>query len=202
MSELEPVSAASKAGPKVPKVPNSKKVHILRHGQAIHNVQRGYPLRDPPLTDQGLAEAGAVSMKFEPELIICSPMVRTIQTALAAFPDLLPQSKIAVEIWPDLREAHDAICNKGVPRATLAAAFPRLDFSRCREEWDYEAHSDEVAIQRAGRVRAALAERPEQDILLISHRGFISYLVSGPQFSNCELRSYTFGPGNALVEVA
>ncbi|KAJ6462408.1 hypothetical protein DFH09DRAFT_1228116 [Mycena vulgaris] len=110
MSELEPVSG--------PELPNSKTVHIRRHGQAIHKcltvkcVQRGYPLRERPLTDQGLAKAGAVSMKFEPDLIICSPM--------------------------------------GVPRAILAAAFPRLDFSRCKEKWDYEAHSDEVAIQRAG----------------------------------------------------
>ncbi|KAJ7453085.1 phosphoglycerate mutase-like protein [Mycena latifolia] len=198
-----------------------KKIHILRHGQAIHNVQRGYPLRDPPLTDQGLAEASAVSMSFQPDLIICSPMVRTIQTTLAVFPDLLSpgHSKTALEIWPDLREAHDAICNKGVPRAKLAAAFPGLDFSCCREEWDYEAHSDEVAIQRAKRVRAALAERPEQNILLVSHRGFIDYLVSGPQFSNCgmpvpdgflfiqltidiELRSYTFGPDSTFVKAS
>ncbi|KAJ7137950.1 phosphoglycerate mutase-like protein [Mycena epipterygia] len=183
--------------------PSSKKIHILRHGQAIHNVQRGYPLRDPPLTDQGLAEASAVPINFQPDLIICSPMDRTIQTALAAFPDLLlPSSKIRVEIWPDLREAHDAICNKGVPRAKLAAKFPAIDFSLCREEWDYEDHSDEVAIRRAKRVRDALAGRPEQSILLISHRGFIDYLVSGPQFSNCELRSYTFGPDNTLVKLS
>ncbi|KAJ7706848.1 histidine phosphatase superfamily [Mycena rosella] len=190
-----PASTAEKS------TPISKKIHILRHGQAIHNVQRGYPLRDPPLTDQGIAEARAVSLAFQPDLIICSPMVRTIQTALAAFPDLLPlhQSKTTLEIWPDLREAHDAICNKGVARTQLAAAYPELDFSRCREDWDYEAHSDEVAIQRAKRVRAVLAERPEQSILLISHRGFIDYLVSGPRFSNCELRSYIFGPENTLV---
>ncbi|KAJ6531062.1 phosphoglycerate mutase-like protein [Mycena capillaripes] len=181
---------------------SSKKILILRHGQAIHNVQRGYPFRDPPLTEQGLDEARAVSLGFRPDLIICSPMTRTIQTALAVFPDLLsPEFTIAVEIWPDLREAHDAICNKGVPRTELSAAFPALDFSRCIDEWDYESHSRKSATQRAERVRKALAERPEQNILLVTHRGFINYLiqVAGPQFSNCELRSYTSGPDYTLV---
>ncbi|KAJ6501883.1 phosphoglycerate mutase-like protein [Mycena sanguinolenta] len=177
---------------------NGKKIHILRHGQAIHNVQRGYPFRDPRLTDQGLAEARAVCLGFQPDLIICSPMTRTIQIAFALFPDLLSQCAIAIEIWPDLREAHDAICNKGVSRAELSAAFPGLDFSRCNEDWDYEAHSPDGAARRAERVRTALAERPEKRILLVGHRGFIDYLVPGPQFSNCELRSYVFGPDNTL----
>ncbi|KAJ6457399.1 phosphoglycerate mutase-like protein [Mycena vitilis] len=179
-----------------------KKIHILRHGQAIHNVQRGYPFPDPPLTDRGLDEARATVVNFQPDLIICSPMTRTIQTTLALFPDLLSRSAIALEIWPDLREAHDAICNKGVQRAELSTAFPRLDFSRCNEEWDYEPHSHETATRRAESVRAALAERPEQNILLVGHRGFINYLVAGPQFANCELRSYTLGPDNALVQIS
>ncbi|KAJ7355816.1 histidine phosphatase superfamily [Mycena albidolilacea] len=179
---------------------NGKKIHLLRHGQAIHNVQRGYPFRDPPLTDQGLAEARAVSLDFQPDLVICSPMNRTINTALAVLPDLLSQS--AVEIWPDMREAHDAICNKGVSRAELSAAFPDLDFSRCNEEWDYEDHSHDAATRRAERVRTVLAERSEQNILLVGHRGFIDYLVAGPQFANCELRSYRFGPDNTLVKIS
>ncbi|KAJ7766607.1 phosphoglycerate mutase-like protein [Mycena metata] len=180
----------------------TKKIHILRHGQAIHNVQRGYPLRDPPLTAQGLAEARAVSLSFQPDLIICSPMTRTIQTALATFPHLLAQNPASLEIWPDLREAHDAVCNQGVSRAKMAAAFPQVDFSRCSEEWDYEVHSAEAATRRAKRVRAALAERTERNTLLVGHRGFIDYLVAGPRFSNCELRSYTFGPDHTLVKMS
>lgn len=112
-------------------------------------------------------------------------MNRTINTALAVLPDLLSQSAITVEIWPDMREAHDAICNKGVSRAELSAAFPDLDFSRCNEEWDYEDHSHDAATRRAERVRTVLAERSEQNILLVGHRGFIDYLVAGPQFANC-----------------
>lgn len=115
-------------------------------------------------------------------------MTRTIQTANAVFSDLMsPEFTITIEIWPDLREAHDAICNKGVPRAELSAAFPALDLSRCSDEWDYEPHSRPAATQRAEQVRKTLAERPEQNILLVTHRAFINYLIEdhGLQFSNC-----------------
>ncbi|KAJ7029414.1 hypothetical protein C8F04DRAFT_1265066 [Mycena alexandri] len=77
-------------------------------------------------------------------------MTRTIQTALATFPDLLAQNTVALEIWPDLREAHDAVCNQV-------------------KSGDYEVHSAEAATCRAKRVRAALAERTERNILLRQH---------------------------------
>jgi broad specificity phosphatase PhoE len=66
-----------------------------------------------------------------------------------------------------------------VHRAELSAAFPGLDFLRCREEWYCALHSRTGAT-----LRAALAERPEQNILLVGHRGFVDYLVTGP-FFNC-----------------
>ncbi|KAJ7073829.1 histidine phosphatase superfamily [Mycena amicta] len=189
-----------------------KRIRILRHGQAIHNVQRGYPHRDPPLTEQGLAEALRASSalsKDPPELVICSPMMRTIHTALVAVPSLLPTGTASaggdfhsdpsalqpipkLEVWPDLREAHGAICNLGVSRAKLAAVFESqitLDLSLCSEEWDYEVHSKEEAKRRAERVRKALAQRTERDILLVTHRAFIKYLVETPRFENGEMRT-------------
>lgn len=113
-------------------------------------------------------------------------MRRTIDTALTTFSEILKGPyAVPFEIWPDLREAHDAICNKGASRVKLVEAFPALDFSLCREEWDYEEHSNEAAIKRAERAKAELWRREEQDIVIISHRAFISYLVAGSQFSNC-----------------
>ena len=87
-------------------------------------------------------------------------MTRTIQTALIVFGHLLlnTSSKTELQVWPDLREAHDAICNKGVSRAELAAKFPQFDFSACREEWDYPPHSPEDAIARAESVRQRLKD--------------------------------------------
>jgi len=130
-------------------------------------------------------------LPFKPDLIISSPMSRAIQTAQIAFRHIL-QGPFAVPlmIWPDLREGYDDICNVGLSRFALSEMFPDLDFSLCMEEWDYEPHSDGAALERAERVKAALWKCDEKDIVIVSHRGFISYLVGGPQFTNCEIRSY------------
>ncbi|KAM5343980.1 hypothetical protein ACJ41O_012517 [Fusarium nematophilum] len=163
-------------------------IHILRHGQALHNVDRGYPHRDPPLTEVGTQQASNVALPAQPDLIVVSPMTRTIQTALIAFPQLLDSPsaavRVKVQVWPDLREAHDAICNKGVSRADMAAKFPQFDFSACPEEWDYPAHSFDGAAARAERVRNRLKELSlsYNNIMLITHRGFIAFLVKGERF--------------------
>jgi broad specificity phosphatase PhoE len=80
-------------------------------------------------------------------------MTRTIQTPLIVFDPLLtnPSTKVEMQVWPDLRETHGPICNKGVARAEIAAKFPQLDFAECREEWDYPPHSFEDAAAREKR---------------------------------------------------
>lgn len=116
-------------------------------------------------------------------------MTRTIQTALLACGHLINASPRAaeVQVWPDLREAHDAICNKGVDRADLKTKFPQLDFSECSEMWDYLPHTIEDATMRAERVRQHLDALPEsyKNILLVTHRGFIAFLVQGTRFDVC-----------------
>ncbi|KAL7957565.1 phosphoglycerate mutase-like protein [Trichoderma compactum] len=170
-------------------------LHILRHGQALHNVDRGYPHRDPPLTEVGSQQASNVCLPAQPDLIIVSPMTRTIQTALIIFDQYLSSSSTNVElqVWPELRETHDeAICNKGMSRAEIAAKFAQFDFSACHEEWDYPPHSSEDAVVRAETVRGRLKELPRsyKNIFLVTHRGFIAFLVQGERFDACECRSY------------
>ncbi|KAF3927590.1 hypothetical protein AA313_de0206865 [Arthrobotrys entomopaga] len=167
-------------------------VHIIRHGQALHNVQRGYPDRDPPLTTTGYDATKLIKIPATPDLIVISPMTRTIQTAMNVFPAIFDTAE--VQIWPDLRESHDANCNKGISRAELAAKFPRLDFGECSEEWDYPPHTVERATIRAEEVRQRLKKlsKTHQNIAVIAHRGFIAYLVRGDRFDVCETRSYRF----------
>lgn len=87
-----------------------------------------------------------------------------------------------MQVWPDLREAHDAICNKGIiDRADLQAKFPHLDFSECSKKWDYPPHTIKDATMRAERVRHRL-ETSYKNILLVTHRGFIAFLVQGTRF--------------------
>jgi broad specificity phosphatase PhoE len=171
-------------------------VHIIRHGEALHNVERGYPHRDPPLTKAGNASTKRVSLTVRPDLILISPMTRTIETAMNIFPFLIEPGPFDVptQIWPDLREAHDAICNKGLSRSELASKFPQFDFSECHEEWDYPEHSIEGATARAERVRRRLKDLSTtyNNIAVITHRGIKAFLVKGKRFGLAEMRTYRF----------
>lgn len=165
-------------------------IHILRHGQALHNVDRQYTFTDPPLTALGEQQASLVRIEALPDLIVISPMTRTIQTAMIVFRDF---SDCEVQIWPDLREAFDATCNKGVAKALLSAKFPHLDLTECHEQWDYEAHTHDGATARGERVRSRLQKLSKyRHIYVITHRCFAAYLVQGPRFDVCEMRSYRF----------
>ena len=172
-------------------------IHIIRHGQALHNVAHDYPHRDPPLTHAGYKAAKKIELSSLPDLIVISPMTRTIQTALYAFPSIFDSVpfQTEVQIWPDLREAHDAECNKGVSRAEMVTKFPQLSFAGCPDEWDYPPFGTEDAIARAEGVRRHLKELSKQyaNIALITHRRFIAFLVKGDRFDVCETRSYRFG---------
>jgi broad specificity phosphatase PhoE len=171
-------------------------VHIIRHGEALHNVQRGCPHRDPPLTKAGNVSTKRVNLTVQPDLILISPMTRTIETAMNMFPFLTKTGPfhIPVQVWPDLREANDAVCNKGLSRKELASKFPQFDFSECNEEWDYPEHSTEAATERAERVRRRLKELSAtySNIAVITHRGIKAFLVKGKRFGLAEVRRYRF----------
>lgn len=69
-----------------------------------------------------------------------------------------PGAPVKVQVWRELREAHDAICNKGVSKVELMFKFPDFDFTRCHELWDYEPHTFEGAVAHAEVVRQKLRE--------------------------------------------
>lgn len=116
-------------------------------------------------------------------------MTRTIDTALIVLKSSQKKDPVSVPIMvsPDLREAHDAEGNKGVARVTMQTKYPTLDFSRCSETWDYELHTVDESTQRAERVRKSLKELSGlyKNILLVTHRGFLAFLVQGTRFNVC-----------------
>ncbi|KAJ5689500.1 hypothetical protein N7462_003892 [Penicillium macrosclerotiorum] len=123
-------------------------------------------------------------------------MTRTIQTAINLFPWILGSApfNVDVQIWPDLREAHDAICNQGISQAEMARKFPAFNLTECSEEWDYPPYTIEDATARAESVRHRLKEASKRyrNILIITHRGFLVFLVQGDRYEVCETRSYRF----------
>jgi len=149
--------------------------------------------RLPAVISLATSSTSSITIDFRPDLIIVSPMRRTIETAITAFGTNVDANKaLPIEVWPDLGEAHYAICNRGSPLAVLRMEYPHLDFSECNAEWIYEKHSRADAEKRAERIRRRLKEHPAQKIVVVTHRGFIAHLVESYIFDNCEIGVFGF----------
>ena len=88
-----------------------KKVYLIRHGQSEYNLLHGGGLSDSgsgvdpmvfdaPLTELGKEQARGIELPEDPELVVCSPLTRAVQTALLAFPGHVEH----MECWPEHRE--------------------------------------------------------------------------------------------------
>jgi len=76
----------------------------------------------------GGASGGRSATTFAPmpEVVLCSPLTRALQTAVGAFEG----TPARVEVLPELREHLTKSCDVGRPVGELVAEFPRADFER------------------------------------------------------------------------
>ncbi|RPA96805.1 phosphoglycerate mutase-like protein [Choiromyces venosus 120613-1] len=190
-----------------------KIITLVRHGQAHNNVDGKYYLHDPYLTPLGETQCHELSNKFPPkpavELLVSSPLKRTIQTTLLGFKKLV-ESGVKLELLAELQEASELPCDTGSSRRVLEkeGMFKGLDFSGLPEDWTSKqgkwAPDPDLLRERARVVRKWLKARSESHVVAVLHGGFLQYLTEdwaghgdlpGPGWSNTEFRSYVFVDG-------
>ena len=64
----------------------------------MHNVQCGHLDRDPPLTRAGNYSTKHINLATQPDLIIISPTMRTLQTAMNIIPSLAEQAPFDISV--------------------------------------------------------------------------------------------------------
>jgi broad specificity phosphatase PhoE len=200
------------------------KIHVVRHAEAVHNVEKDFSRLDPELTLLGRQQAEILGRTFPFSdtvgLIITSPLRRTIQTTLLAFTNVLNKryynegSGHGVEggaellIDPDLQERSALPCDTGSDRLALEIAFPSLDFSTLHSAWPskqglYSA-DDNAVNDRARKVRGhlreiivALKDGERRDIVVVTHGVFMKHLVGDPgiDLPKAGWKSYTIEEG-------
>jgi len=120
-------------------------ITFVRHGQAHHNLNCNYHLRDPYLTPLGEAQCHELSKEFPSEppvdLLVSSPLKRTIQTTLLGFKKQA-ESGAKVELLAELQEADAFPCDTGSSRDDLEKEelFQGLDFSGLPDDWTSKAY--------------------------------------------------------------
>jgi len=155
---------------------------------------------DAPLTEEGLRQCAQLARavgSVSPDVIITSPLTRTAQTAALCFAS---QLKVGVPLvaLESVRETVNYLCDARRPLSTIVADVQAqggvvVDISQgCLHEHDelwasYERrHGSQEAFDRhresadlpalALRAREAfawLAERPEREIVVVSHSAFL-----------------------------
>lgn len=205
-----------------------KILHLLRHGitemnDHLHKV--GYPppsdpmLWDTVLTVDGMAGARkrssrAAKLYPPPQVLLVSPLTRTLQTADLAFSDYRGHR----EVEPLLRERLYLSSDVGTSRDTLSTRFPHYNFASLEDVWWYDAvglrdqrpsmvqveqlmEPEGVFKRRCGDLRASLASRPEEVIGVVSHWGVLRELT-GREFENVELRTYVLDVETGRIDPA
>ncbi|KAH0538891.1 hypothetical protein FGG08_004547 [Glutinoglossum americanum] len=190
----------------------------VRHAEGLHNVGFAHHIPDPHLTPLGHQQCVNLNLSFPHhdtiELLVSSPLRRALYTALHGFATLIHQRGLRVIVLPDVQEGNSAPCDIGSPLEELRKEFDKefegvFDFGEVGEEWyvkagRYAATPDAIQV-RAKAAREWLKARPEKEIVLITHGGFISYVTEDPgaEWSNIEYRSYQFAPDSdsaSLIE--
>ena len=182
-----------------------KRVHFIRHAQSEHNarsevaedelaVRRDPSLRDAPLTPLGQDQARVlkreVAALHEIELVVVSPLTRAVQTTLAAF-----AGHPAPRLVHDLHREHlQSFCDIGRAPAKLSREFPALAFDHLADPWWHVGESadgpfapepDELLAARVAGFADWLSARPETEIAVVGHGGFLWHLT-GHAFGNAE----------------
>lgn len=198
----------------------SKVIHLVRHGQGFHNVAGEIDYKnylsaeylDASLTDLGWqqsealhAHLDATGIKAQVELVVVSPLLRTLQTAAGVWGGSgLPEGGEEPLMVDGLgKSPHAAIaapkglkfvanewcreqngmhpCDRRSSITFYKNRFPTVDFSEVATDEDTwwketERESAQELFFRARRFVRWLLDRPESRIAVVSHSSFIFHL--------------------------
>ncbi|KAK0644117.1 histidine phosphatase superfamily [Cercophora newfieldiana] len=180
---------------------------LVRHAEALHNATKDYSLHDPELSELGRSQCrelkknlmGKIPEELDVGLIVVSPMVRTIETALLAFGGLVDKG-IPIHAHAGWQENSAKPCDTGSSVEKVAALFPQVDFSHIDPVFPDKrspvgakyAYNTQAIVRRAQDSLRELYNRPEKVIIVVSHSGFLRQGVTGHYFFNADYRIFDF----------
>lgn len=167
---------------------------LVRHGQSHFNVHFSVTREDPGIVDPGLTDEGERQAKAAADgllgqgirRIVASPYWRTLHTA-----EIIAESLgLTVTIEPQVRERYFFTCDIGSHRSDLVERWPGFGFGDLPERWwpDQEETEDALAVRCAGFRRRVKDDENWEDLLIVSHWGFIRGLTGEAVANGVALR--------------
>ncbi|KAL1878206.1 hypothetical protein Daus18300_002123 [Diaporthe australafricana] len=165
-----------------------------------------YTIFDPELSELGRQQCQELSQGLRERLpkdldvglILCSPMRRTCETTMLALGDWAAEKGIPIHAHAGWQENSAKPCDSGSPIASVAAEFPKIDFSHVDPVWPDKtspaavkySYVKEHLLARAQSSLEDLYRRPEKAIIVVSHSGFLRQAVTGDWYHNADYRIY------------
>jgi len=210
--------------------PNAKRVILVRHGQSTYNDWRQKSIKrctclwenytggcDAPLSAKGkqqvqqLREIGFMSdLRKEVQLVVTSPLVRAMETALGAFLEPLSTSGACRPIvaLASVAERLDTACDIGTRKSELQQIYKNVDFSQVVDEyWWYGGRENSLedglhheqepwtaCYRRVDQTIQWLRARPETCIAVVGHSSFFQAMTgSCAKMPNCGVMEIDVG---------
>ena len=195
-----------------------KNLYLIRHGHSLHNelfhkigvkAFRIPQTIDAPLTNEGHLQSIELGQswpkKREIELVLVSPLTRTLDTAMNIFGDTdIPM--ISEEFLREYPIGEDT-CNKRSSLTLLKNKYPRIDFNLISDGdtlWtsEYRETIDELE-QRLDKMVKYLQNRKEINIAIVGHSSYfgqfkdnhIGYMENGDEdLKHCYPYEYILTP--------
>lgn len=173
----------------------SKILYCIRHGLAEHNINyQKYGVStfydskyvDTSLIPEGFRQVRGLRREWNQlhtiELVIVSPLKRTLQTATELFKEhSVPM--IALECSREYPMGLQT-CNKRSPRDSLKIKYPQVNFDDLQTNYDemWFPHREETLEElnsRIEKLKEFIVSRPETHIALVNHSSFIGQMING-----------------------
>ena len=219
-----PLHPALPLPPPLPTLPGTHNIAVAKSGGTDGGLEepeyKNEAWADARLTpfgeEQSATLQGVLAGLPHPELVLVSPLSRTIQTALIAFAAAAsPVRMVSEELIRERNGAHP--CDRRRPVAALSADFPAVDFSSLTETdetWTVAREPWEGTVGRATAFLHKLAALPQRAIAAVTHNDFLqALLLEAPQlramdptlrrkFANAECMPLWFAWGEAAAALA
>ena len=170
-----------------------KNVYCIRHGTAEHNVlfkemgEKAYMMiRDSSLTELGQSESKLLGQlwieKNNIELVIVSPLTRTLQTATNIFKGVNVKM-ISLDQVKEYPASYENI-NHRKDRSELVVKYhPIVNFKHLPETdplWNAETNETLEQLEtRVKQVKDFILQRKENNIAIVSHTTYLAYFLYG-----------------------
>uniref|UniRef100_A0A7S2HD81 Uncharacterized protein n=1 Tax=Haptolina brevifila TaxID=156173 RepID=A0A7S2HD81_9EUKA len=195
-----------------PTLSSGKKIFFVRHGEGEHNVasasgnQAAYLIADAQLSSKGVEQSmklmqhpafcSASGHMCVPELLVVSPLRRTMLTAILGF-----NSDTPIILRPDMQEngltpADCAQPDLGIEMLRKQGRTSLCDmYESLPEDWHIKGSLWKRSVsQRFATILEWLETRPEQSIVVVGHHDFFRCTLN-ESFENAEVRQYTLDGG-------